>query len=72
MIPCGFMHEVASIERLGVRTEMRTIVERVAIALSRSLDRTLTWSPPEPATEHEIALDAPVRSAEDLVTAIAA
>src|SRR5207253_6710562 len=34
MIPCGFMHEVASIERLGVRTEMRTIVERVAIALS--------------------------------------
>ena len=72
MIPCGFMHEVASLERLGVTVSMRTVVERVALALADSLGRPLTWSLPEPASEDEIPMDAPVRSAQDLVAAIAA
>lgn len=72
MIPCGFMHEVASLERLGVRVEMRTVVERVANALAQLLERPLSWSLPDPASEQEIPHDAPVRSAQDLVTAIAA
>jgi len=72
MIPCGFMHEVASLERVGVRVEMRSVVERVAVALAERLERPLSWSLPAPAVDHEIPSDAPVRSAQDLSTAIAA
>src|SRR2546423_1544506 len=66
MIPCGFMHEVASLERIGVRVEMRSVVERVAVALAGRLRRTLSWSLPAPAADHQIPPDAPARSAQDL------
>jgi lipoate-protein ligase B len=67
MIPCGFAHEVASLERLGVTADVRDVAGRVATALADRLGRHLTWSDVEPARDDEIGLDAPVRSAVDLV-----
>ena len=66
MIPCGFAHEVASLERLGVEANMRDVAERAAAALADRLGRRLAWSEVEPARDDEIAADAPVRSAVDL------
>jgi lipoyl(octanoyl) transferase len=66
MLPCGFAHEVASLERLGVTAEARDVADRAAPALADRLGRRLTWSDVEPARDEEIAADAPVRSAEDL------
>jgi lipoyl(octanoyl) transferase len=66
MLPCGFAHEVASLERLGVPAEARDVADRAAAALADRLGRRLTWSDVEPARDEEIAADAPVRSAEDL------
>jgi len=69
MVPCGFMHEVASLSRLGIEAEPAEVAERVARALAAQLDRELVWSGPAPARDDEIPADAPVRSAEDLVRA---
>ena len=66
MIPCGFVHEVASLERLGVTADTRDVADRAAMALADRLGRRLTWSDVEPARGDEIAADAPVRSAVDL------
>ena len=66
MIPCGFAHEVASLERLGVTADTREVADRAATALADRLGRRLVWSDVEPALDDEIAADAPVRSAADL------
>ena len=66
MVPCGFMHEVASLERLGVRASLVEVGSRVAESLARRLGRDLRWTDVPPAQEFEIPLDAPVRGAEDL------
>ena len=66
MIPCGFAHEVASLERLGVSADTRDVADRAAAALADRLGRALTWSSVEPARDEEIAADSPVRSAVDL------
>src|SRR6266540_1003883 len=66
MIPCGFAHEVASLDRLGVAAATREVADRAAAALADRLGRRLTWSEVEPARDDEIAADAPVRSAVDL------
>ena len=66
MIPCGFAHEVASLERLGVIADTREVADRAAAALAARLGRSLVWSEVEPARDDEIAADAPVRSAADL------
>ncbi|HJW50188.1 MAG TPA: lipoyl(octanoyl) transferase LipB [Candidatus Limnocylindria bacterium] len=66
MIPCGFAHEVASLERLGVSADTREVADRTAAALADRLGRVLTWSAVEPARDDEIAADSPVRSAIDL------
>jgi lipoyl(octanoyl) transferase len=66
MIPCGFEHEVASLERLGVTADTREVADRAAMALADRLGRTLVWSDVEPALDDEIAADAPVRSAVDV------
>jgi len=68
MIPCGFAHEVASLERLGVRADVREVGERVADALASRLARSLRWGAVAPIREEEVPLDAPVRQAEDLLT----
>ncbi len=67
MVPCGFMHEAASFERLGVHAQVRDVADRVAVALCRELERDVAWGDLRPAREEEIAVDAPVRSAVDLV-----
>jgi len=66
MIPCGFAHEVASLERLGVHADERDVADRAAAALADRVGRRLIWSDVEPARDDEIAADAPVRSAVDL------
>ncbi len=66
MIPCGFAHEVASLDRLGVAADTPEVADRAAAALADRLGRRLTWSEVEPARDDEIAADAPVRSAVDL------
>jgi len=68
MIPCGFVHEVASLARLGIAADLREVGERVAHALARRLGRELRWEAHvAPARDEEIAPDAPVRAAEDLL-----
>ncbi|HYK97282.1 MAG TPA: lipoyl(octanoyl) transferase LipB [Candidatus Acidoferrales bacterium] len=69
MVPCGFMHEVASLTRLGVQADLGDVALRVARALAAQLDRQLVWSAPAAARDDEIPDDAPVRTAEDLVRA---
>jgi lipoate-protein ligase B len=71
MIPCGFAHEVASLERLGVAADTREVADRAAAALADRLGRRLTWSDVDPARDDEIAAEAPVRSAVDLTEAVA-
>ena len=66
MVPCGFAHEVASLERLGVAAAAQDVADRAAVALADRLGRQLTWSDVESARDDEIAGDAPVRSAIDL------
>ncbi len=68
MIPCGFAHEVASLERLGVGATVREVGDRVAASLSRSLGLSLRFERAvDPPREDEVPADAPVRSAEDLL-----
>ena len=72
MIPCGFVHEVASLERLGVKASVPEVGERMGVSLAARLGRLLRWDSVAPARDEEIPLDAPVRGAEDvLVEAIA-
>ena len=66
MIPCGFAHEVASLERLGVNVDTYDVAVRAAASLANGLGRSLLWSAVEPARDDEIAADSPVRSAVDL------
>ena len=70
MVPCGFMHEVASLARLGVHARVEEVASRVAESLARCLDRDLRWAGVAPALEGEIPADAPVRTAEDLTAAV--
>ncbi len=67
MVPCGFMHEVASFERLGVHADDREVATRVAAALGQELGGEVHWEDVAPARDDEIAPDAPVRDAVDLV-----
>ncbi len=72
MVPCGFMHEVASLERLGVIANLRDVASRVAIALAGRLDRSPEWGTVPAPLDAEIADDASVRTAEDLTFAVVA
>jgi lipoyl(octanoyl) transferase len=67
MIPCGFVHEVASLARLGVSASLEDAGERVASALASRLGRSLVWAGVAPARDDEVPVDAPVRGAEDLI-----
>ena len=68
IMPCGFVHEVASLERLGVSADIGDVAERCAGAFAARVGRTrvATVSIPSPR-EDEIPLDAPVRTAVDLL-----
>ena len=73
MVPCGFMHEVASFARLGVSVTVDEVAPVCAARLAERLDRELAWdaSVATPRDE-EIPVDAAVRRAEDLLAAVAA
>ena len=66
MVPCGFHHEVASLQRLGVGTQVQEVAARMAGALADRLGRTVAWGAVPPARDDEIPDDAPVRVAVDL------
>src|SRR5438105_7855465 len=73
MIPCGFMHEVASFARLGVDAQMTAVTRTCATHLAARLGRELTWDASVvPARDDEIPAEAPVRAAVDLLAAVAA
>jgi lipoate-protein ligase B len=72
MVPCGFMHEVASLERLGVHADVRDVASRVGAALGERLGRSPEWGTVPGAEGYEIPDDAPVRTAEDLTRAVIA
>ncbi len=68
VLPCGFQHEVASLERLGVRAEVPEVGELCARALAQRLGRELVVDASvEPPRDAEIPTDAPVRAALDLL-----
>jgi len=72
MVPCGFAHEVASLARLGVRATPIEVGRRCADALATRLGRRLAWTEViEAARDDEIAPDAPVRTAHDLIEDLA-
>ena len=73
MIPCGFTHEVGSFARLGVAATVGQVARACAARISERLGRELAWDATiEPPHEDEIAPDAPVRRAVDLLAAVAA
>ena len=73
MIPCGFMHEVGSFARLGVPASVADVTRVCAERLGERLGRELRWDDVIPSPrEDEIPADAPVRTAEDLLAAVAA
>jgi lipoyl(octanoyl) transferase len=73
MIPCGFMHEVASFARLGVRASVTDVAAVCAARLAERLGRTIVWDAAVPTPrDEEIPANAPVRAAEDLLVAAAA
>jgi lipoate-protein ligase B len=68
VLPCGFQHEVASLERLGVVADVGEVGERCARALGARLGRDLVVDASvEPPRDAEIPMDAPVRSALNLL-----
>jgi lipoyl(octanoyl) transferase len=72
MVPCGFMHEVASLARLGVSADIRDVATRVVDALGRETGRSPEWGSTPPASEGEIPQDAASRTAEDLTRSVLA
>src|SRR2546429_2096843 len=69
VLPCGFQHEVASLERLGVSAELSEGGERCAVSLAARLGRELVADASAEAPRHaEIPMDAPVRGALHLLT----
>ncbi len=71
MIACGFAHEVASLERLGVTADVSAVGRECAEALARRLGREILWDAAvaEP-DDFEIPDDAPVRAARDLIESL--
>ena len=68
VLPCGFQHEVASLERLGVSADVAEVGERCARALAAQLGRELVvGTSVEAPRDAEIPMDAPVRAALNLL-----
>ena len=68
ILPCGFQHEVASLDRLGVSADVSDVAERCARALAARLGRELVVDTSvEAPRDAEIPIDAPVRSALNLL-----
>src|SRR2546430_6586716 len=68
VLPCGFQHEVASLERLGVTARVSEVSDRCARPLAARLGRVLfVDTSAEPPRAAEIPMHAPVRTALDLL-----
>ena len=68
MIPCGFAHQAASLERLGVRVTPDEVKPLLARALGETLGvEVVDGGTPDPPLEPEIRESAPVRAAVDLL-----
>jgi lipoate-protein ligase B len=68
VLPCGFQHEVASLERMGVSADLAEVGERCARSLAARLGRELVVDTSvEAPRDAEIPMDAPVRTAVDIV-----
>ena len=73
MIPCGFSHEVASVRHLGVDATVAEVTAACAVRVSEHLGRRLVWDESVDAPrDDEIPAAAAVRTAEDLLAAVAA
>ena len=70
MVPCGFVHEVASFARLGVSADMRDVASRVVEAIGREMGRSPVWGRTPPANDGEIPDGSASRDAEDLTRAL--
>lgn len=68
VLPCGFQHDVASLQLLGVSAAVSEVGERCARALAVRLGRDLVVDASvEPPRDAEIPIDAPVRAALNLL-----
>ena len=68
VLPCGFQHEVASLERLGVPADVSEVGDRCVRALAARLGRDLVVGTSVDAPrDAEIPMDAPVRTALNLL-----
>ncbi len=68
VLPCGFQHDVASLQLLGVSAAVSKVGERCARALAARLGRDLVLDASvEPPRDAEIPIDAPVRAALNLL-----
>ena len=68
VLACGFQHEVASLQRLGVAADIQEVGEHCARSLARQLGRDVVMEASVDAPhEAEIPTDAPVRTAVDLL-----
>ena len=73
MLPCGFSHEVASFRRLGVDATIAEVTRACAARVSEHLGRRSVWDDSVAAPrDDEIPAAAAVRTAEDLLAAVAA
>jgi len=69
VLPCGFQHEVASLQRLGVTADVSEVGERCGRTLADRLGRDLVIDTSvEAPRDAEIPMDAPVRKALDLLS----
>jgi lipoate-protein ligase B len=68
VLPCGFQHEVASLQRLGVLANVSEVGERCARTLASRLGRDLVVDTAvDPPRDAEIPTNAPVRAAFNLL-----
>jgi lipoyl(octanoyl) transferase len=68
MLPCGFVHEVASLARLGISAGVSEVADRSAVAIATRLGHVLQVEAAiNPPADAEIPADAPVRNAVDLL-----
>ncbi|MEP7003641.1 MAG: lipoyl(octanoyl) transferase LipB [Chloroflexota bacterium] len=73
MIPCGFVHEVASFRRLGIAATVAEVTRVCGARVGEHLGREVVWDAAvAPARDDEIPAGAPVHAAEDLLAAVAA
>ena len=73
MIPCGFVHEVASFRRLGVTATIAEVTRVCGARIGEHLGRELVWDVAvAEAVDDEIPANSPVRTAQDLLAAVAA